>query len=145
MPPSDRRLSTITLFARFCDTDATGAVHHAQYLTWMEEARMQLARDAGLDYRDFMAVGTFLATTGVEIKYRRSVQYHDELQIVAWVEAMQSRGLRCGFEINARDGQTCYATAFSDHLLVNREGKPTVLPKDWKDRLLQADGAVHSA
>lgn len=100
---------------------------------------MQLARDAGIDYRDFMEVGTFLATTGVEIKYRRPVHYHDELSIVAWVEDMQSRGLRCGFEICAPDSRTCYATAFSDHLLVTREGRPTVLPKDWKDRLLASE------
>ena len=41
--------------ARYAETDQMGVVHHANYLMWMEVARVDYCRVAGFRYRDLEA------------------------------------------------------------------------------------------
>ena len=70
-------------FAQFYETDAMGIIYHANYIHWMEEARIdmmdqlgwpyQRVHDAGLDFGDTVAVQaaiTRLTPAKMEVGYR---------------------------------------------------------------------------
>ena len=43
--------------ARYYETDQMGIIHHANYIRWMEEARIDLMDQMGYPYRRFEEMG----------------------------------------------------------------------------------------
>ena len=50
---------TITISARYSETDQAGVVHHSVYPIWFEMGRTELLRVNGLAYKDLEAAGIF--------------------------------------------------------------------------------------
>src|ERR1700752_403152 len=64
----------------FEDTDAGGVVYHANYLRFMERARSDMLRLAGIDQRAAMEAGEgAYAVSDMHIKYRRPAKLDDAL------------------------------------------------------------------
>ena len=42
---------TLEIRVRYQETDGQGIVHHANYLTWLEQGRVELLRSAGHSYK----------------------------------------------------------------------------------------------
>ena len=55
--------SYVDTFARvnYSETDQMGVVYHARYAVWLDIARTEYLRQAGMSYRDLEAMGFFLA------------------------------------------------------------------------------------
>src|SRR3546814_4659268 len=71
----------------FEDTDLSGIVYHANYLRYMERARSDMLRLAGIDQRAAMEAGDGVwAVTDLAIKYRRPAKLDDDLLVVSTVE-----------------------------------------------------------
>ena len=51
---------------QFYETDAMGIVHHANYIHWMEEARVDYMEQMGYTYEMTTSSGIDLAVTGVD-------------------------------------------------------------------------------
>jgi acyl-CoA thioester hydrolase len=58
-----------------------GVAHHASYLPWLEMARTELLRDAGVSYAHLESAGVFLVIANVEVRYRRPISYDDLIEI----------------------------------------------------------------
>jgi len=68
------------------DTDAGGIVYHASYLRFMERARSDMLRVAGIDQRGALAAGEGIyAVTALAIRYRRPAKLDDALLVVSRV------------------------------------------------------------
>jgi acyl-CoA thioester hydrolase len=64
---------------RFHETDAMGVVHHASYLRYLEDARVDFLRELGHPYSTLRDVdGIEFAVIGIELSYRAPLQF-DEL------------------------------------------------------------------
>jgi acyl-CoA thioester hydrolase len=75
----------------FEDTDFSGLVYHANYLRYMERARSDMLRCAGIDQRAAFAAGTGVyAVTELAIKYHAPARYDDALLIVSTVEQVRA-------------------------------------------------------
>jgi acyl-CoA thioester hydrolase len=72
---------TIKVRVRYCECDPMGVAHHASYLPWLEMARTELLREAGVSYAQLEAAGIFLVITKVEVRYRRPIGYDDIVEI----------------------------------------------------------------
>src|SRR5689334_11030145 len=68
----------LELRARFHETDAMGVVHHASYLAYLENARVEYLRSIGRPYDEVRAEGVDLAVVGVDLAYRSPLRF-DEL------------------------------------------------------------------
>lgn len=66
---------------RYCECDPMGVAHHAAYLPWLEMARTELLRDAGVTYAQMEASGVFLVIVKVEASYRLPAFYDDEIDV----------------------------------------------------------------
>lgn len=60
---------------KFYETDAMQVVHHANYLRYFEEARVEYLRAAGMDLTVLMDEGIVFPIVEVEVKYRQSARY----------------------------------------------------------------------
>ncbi len=80
-PSRDRADYTFThrLHTRFAETDAMGIVHHAAYLPYLEEARVEFLKWIGHPYDEVRAIGLDFATLEVWVQYRKALHFDDEV------------------------------------------------------------------
>jgi len=70
------------------DTDAGGIVYYANYLKFMERARTEWLRGAGVDQSRLAAEqGLIFTIVSMEIEYRRPARLDDELRVSCVAEA----------------------------------------------------------
>ena len=88
-PATGRFLSAVHHFPLriyFEDTDLSGLVYHANYLRYMERARSDMLRIAGIDQREnHESGGGVYAVTDLNIRYRRPARLDDDLMVVSRV------------------------------------------------------------
>ncbi|MEC7520061.1 MAG: thioesterase family protein [Myxococcota bacterium] len=85
---------------QYVDTDQGGVVHHAAYLRFLEQARVELLRQRGVDYRRFeREVGKGLPVAEVRIRYERPARFDDELEVEAWVGVINRAKIRFDYRI----------------------------------------------
>ena len=66
------------------DTDAGGIVYHANYLRFMERARSEWLRAAGIDQRSLKETERLqFAVVDMQIEWRRPARYDDLLTVTA--------------------------------------------------------------
>jgi acyl-CoA thioester hydrolase len=124
---------------RYAETDAMRVAHHAAYLVWLEEARVESLRDLGFSFAEVEAGGYGHAVREVRIQYRRPVRFDQTLALqVALVYASGPRmtfGYRL-YDASELDGAgqmgaepaIPVAVATTEMIWVTPEGKPTRLP-----------------
>ena len=117
----------------FEDTDAYGIVYYANYLKFMERARSDMIRAAGVDqFAELRASGSAYAVAEVAIRYLRPARLGDELVVVSTVDEVraasvliQQRVIRAGELLT--DARV--TAAFLD-----ANGRPQRQPKYWVDK-----------
>lgn len=84
----------------YVDTDQGGVVHHAAYLRFMEQARVELLRARGIDYRRFEAERKkALPVAEVRARYKRPARFDDELEVETWVGVVNRAKIRFDYRI----------------------------------------------
>jgi acyl-CoA thioester hydrolase len=66
---------------RYGETDRMGYAHHANYPLYLEEARMELLRSLGIDYKELEDSGIILPVVTYNIKFIYPVFYDDIITI----------------------------------------------------------------
>lgn len=61
------------------DTDLAGIVYYANYLKFIERARSEMVRAAGIDQTAMKAAGQVFAVARLEADYRAPAKFDDEL------------------------------------------------------------------
>src|SRR5580658_5001505 len=136
LTPSPPTVSSVTrIRARYAETDQMGVVHHANYLIWMEVARVDYCREAGFRYRDLESQhGILLVVTEAECRYLSPARYDDEIEIVTVLARANHRAVTFQYEMSSVpplcDGEKArrIATGRTSHMFLNRELRPTTLP-----------------
>ncbi|MDC1105915.1 thioesterase family protein [Prolixibacteraceae bacterium] len=72
----------------FADTDAMGIVYYANYLRFFEMGRNAFIRDVFKSYKDIEESGVQMPVASVEVKYRRSAQFEDLLEIRTYIKSL---------------------------------------------------------
>ncbi len=83
----------------FYETDGMKVVHHANYLKYMEEARVEYLRSGGLDLNDLMADGIVFPIVEVSVKYHKPAKYDDVLLIKTYLRRVDRVRLDFDYEI----------------------------------------------
>jgi acyl-CoA thioester hydrolase len=122
----------------FEDTDLSGIVYHANYLRYMERARSDMLRLAGIDQRAAMEAGDGAwAVTDLAIKYRSPAKLDDDLLVVSTVEAVRGASVIIAQRIlrgpQALSGELLTEGRVTAAFL-SPEGRPRRQPAGWADR-----------
>jgi acyl-CoA thioester hydrolase len=112
----------------YSETDQMGVVYHARYLVWLDVARTEHLRLAGMSYRELEGSGLRLAVGEVSVRYRQPARYDDRIRIRCWVRDLASRRIDFGYAVERADDDRLLATAFTSLLALDRAMSFTRLP-----------------
>ncbi|MEP7004899.1 MAG: tol-pal system-associated acyl-CoA thioesterase [Sphingomonas bacterium] len=114
----------------FEDTDLSGVVYHANYLRYMERARSDMLRLAGIDQRAVHeAGGGAYAVSALAIRYRRPARLDDALVVVT--RLTQIRAASVDIHQRVMRGAEILSQADVTAALVSASGRPTRQPLAW--------------
>jgi len=117
----------ISIRVRYAETDRMGLLHHANYLVYFEQGRIELLRERGCTYKDLEDQGYLLVLTKVEVQYRRPARYDDLLTLRTTVVRTTSVRVDHRYEVFC-EGQLL-AEGSSTLACVDRTGRPQPLPE----------------
>jgi acyl-CoA thioester hydrolase len=111
---------------RFAETDAMGIIHHAAYLPYLEEARVEYLRSIGHPYDVVRRGGVDVAVLEVAVQYRKPLHFDDEVDVSLWVGKVTRTTFQIAYLLSV--GGEARATAVTVHGCVDANGRPTRLP-----------------
>ena len=113
----------------FEDTDLSGVVYHANYLRYMERARSDMLRLAGVDQRAAFEAGEgAYAVARLAIRYVRAARLDDLLVVIS--RTMQVRAASVNIHQRVMRGDELVAEADVEAAWV-LDGRPRRQPKAW--------------
>jgi acyl-CoA thioester hydrolase len=112
--------------ARFAETDAMGIIHHAAYLPYLEEARVEYLRHLGHPYDEVRAEGFNFAVIEAAVQYRRPLEFDDLIDVHLVAGAVSRATFQLAYLL--RVGEEARATAVTVHGCVDSDGKAARLP-----------------
>jgi acyl-CoA thioester hydrolase len=122
-------VTEITHRVNYSETDQMGVVYHARYLVWLDVARCEHMRAAGLSYRELEELGFRLAVSEATLRYRQAARYDDAVRVRCWVREAVARRVTFGYAIeHAADGRLL-ATARISLLCLDAEFRLSRLPE----------------
>ena len=114
----------------FEDTDLSGVVYHANYLRYMERARSDMLRVAGIDQRAVHEAGEgAYAIVDLAIRYRAPARLDDPLIVASRV--IRASPANVVIHQTVRRGSLVLTEAEVTAALVAPSGRPKRQPADW--------------
>ena len=114
----------------FEDTDTAGIVYYANYLKFMERARSDMLRAAGIDQRAAQETGEGVyAVAHVDIRYMRPAKLGDDLLVLSTVE--QVRAASVVIHQRVMRGPQVLADARVTAAFLDPRDRPKRQPKAW--------------
>lgn len=112
------------------DTDVSGIVYYANYLKFMERARSDMLRAAGVDQRAALEQGEgYYAVAEARIKYRRPAKLGDDLLVLS--EVREVRAASCLIHQRVMRGGEILTEATIMAAFLSAEGRPRRQPRAW--------------
>ena len=135
IPQSGTLVNGVHMFAvrvYFEDTDFSGVVYHAGYLRFMERARSDMLRMAGIDQRGLWDAGEgAYAVTELSIKYRRAARFDDALVVDSRIARVGAATCQIR-QLILRAGELV-TDALVTAALIGSDGRPKRQPRAWRD------------
>ena len=118
----------IQIRVRYAETDRMGLLHHANYLVYFEQARIEYLRAVCGSYKDLEDQGYLLVLAKAEVRYKKPAHYDDVLTVRTTVTRASPIRLEHRYEV-VRDGQLI-AEGATTLACVDKQGKLQPMP-DW--------------
>ena len=116
------------------DTDLAGLVYYANYFKFIERARSEMVREAGIDQLEMKrARGVVFAVRRVEADYLAAAHYDDELLVETTLDRL--KGARFDMPQKVFRGDQLLFEARVSVVCIGREGRATRLPADICQKL----------
>jgi len=123
------RVHHFACHAYFEDTDVSGVVYHANYLKYMERARSDMLRAAGIDQRAAIESGEGVYVVAeLDIKYRGPAKLDDDLLVLS--EVVEVRAASCTIQQRVMRGTDVLTDARVTAAFI-RDGRPKRQPRAW--------------
>lgn len=114
----------------FEDTDFSGLVYHGNYLKFLERARSDMLKLAGIEQRKMFESGEGVyAITEINIKYKAPARFDEDLLIISTVEGVRPVGCTIHQRV-IRDGQLLIEAEVKAAFL-SPQGRPKRQPAAW--------------
>lgn len=120
--------------AQYYETDQMGIIHHANYIHWFEEARLDYLDKQGISYKKIEDLGIIVPVLEVQSQYKGMVHFGDEVRIFTNVEEYTGTRLSLSYEIKDADDKLvttgiskhCFLSAVSGRLISLKKNFPEV-------------------
>lgn len=106
---------------QYYETDMMGVVHHANYIHWMEEARIEFMDRMGFPYKRMEAEGVLSPVKNIQVNYLKPCTFGDEVEIRAGVRDFNGVVITMFYEMSVNGEPVFNGT--SEHVFLDRNGK----------------------
>jgi acyl-CoA thioester hydrolase len=118
---------------RYAETDQMGVVYYANYLVWMEVARVEYCKSVGFSYEEMEREdGIFLAVAEARCRYLHPARFDQDVTIETTLSDAHSRMVSFAYEIRLTQDGRKLATGETKHVFVGRDLKPVRLPEKYR-------------
>ena len=105
----------------YYETDMMGLVHHANYIHWMEEARIDFMDRMGFPYARMEAEDVVSPVKSIQVNYLKPCTFGDEVDITAGVKNFNGVVLTMAYDMRV-NGEPVFSGT-SEHVFLDRTGK----------------------
>ncbi len=137
-PPAHAATSVYCYTVPFFDTDAMGVVHHANYVRYLELARIKFLAEHDEPYETYLAQDRHFAVTRCEVHYKKSARFGDVIEITCWLNRAGGASLELGYVMEL-DGELLVSAA-TEHAMVDGDGRPRRIPRERRESLRKLVG-----
>ena len=120
------------------ETDQMRVIHHANYLKYLEEARIYYLDNIGLPYKMLEDIGIVSPVLEIECRYKKSILFNEVVEIHITMSNITTVKFEFDYEIINSNNEVCF-TAHSKHCLL-KNGNVISIKKensDWYNLLLE--------
>ena len=122
---------------KFYETDGMQVVHHANYLRYFEEARVEYLREGGVDLTELMEKGIVFPIVEVNVKYHQSAHYDEVLFIKTYLRRVDRARLDFDYELVSEKTGALLTTGHTVNTYTDmKTGRIVRLPKEKLTRLI---------
>lgn len=118
---------------QYYETDKMGITHHANYIRWMEEARVDFLDQIGYGYARLERDGIISPVVSVECQYKHPTTFDDAVRIRVEVEEFKGVRLVVRYTMTNETTGALVLTGRSTHCFTDGEGKPVVLRRQFPE------------
>jgi acyl-CoA thioester hydrolase len=121
------------LRVRYAETDQMGVVYYANYLVWMEVARVEYCKFVGFSYEQMERNdGIFLAVSEAHCRYHFPARFDQEVIVQTRLADAHPRMVRFSYEMRLVEDGRKLATGETRHVFCGRDLKPVRLPQKYR-------------
>jgi acyl-CoA thioester hydrolase len=126
-----------------------GVVHHQNYISYFELARIEYLRNRGLNYSSWFALGIHLPVIDVYVRYRRAAYLDDLLTVESRLSELGRVRVRFDYRVfREKDGvEELVAEGHTTLACVGNDHAPMRLPNEAVQVLLSREmraSEIHS-
>ena len=120
---------------RYSETDQMGVVHHANYLLYLEQARIEWLKKLGFSYAQMEQDGVMLPVTEIHLKYKKPLRFEDEIIINIALKKIPTSRIVFDYEIVTKKEQL-HALASTTLIFMNSTTRrPCRPPADFMKKV----------
>ena len=94
--------------AQYYETDQMKIIHHANYIRWFEEARVDMMEKIGFGYAKMEGMGILCPVLGVSAEYKQMVHFNDRVSIECRIAEYTGLKLTILYQVkNLETGAVC--------------------------------------
>ncbi len=123
---------------RYAETDQMGVVHHAAYVPWLEQGRVDWLARLGVNYAELESAGVFFPVTDLRLVYRRALRFGDAVLVETRLVQLASRKLSFAYRVYVVGDDRPAAMGRSVHVAQDAEGRVRRLPPSLFESLRSA-------
>ena len=106
---------------QYYETDMMGVTHHANYIRWMEEARIDFMDRIGFPYKRMEAEGVLSPVKSLQANYLKPCTFGDEVEIAVRVVDFNGVVITLAYDMRVT-GEPVF-TGTSEHVFLDRGGR----------------------
>ena len=117
---------------QYYETDMMGVAHHANYIRWMEEARIDYMDQLGFPYSEMEKRGVVSPVKALSCEYKHPCAFGDEIGISISVESFNGVVMTILYVMRNQNDELVFQGR-SEHVFLNSEGHFVRLRKNMPD------------
>ena len=126
----------------YYETDQMGIVHHSNYIRLFEEARLDMMKKAGMDYRALEEMGIIIPVTFAECRYLLPLRFGDEIIIHTKMAKYDGIKMEVSYKVYKTDtGELC-TEGKTGHCFLNKELRPIRMKRQYPELFSKLKGML---
>lgn len=105
--------------ANYYETDQMGIIHHAHYIHWFEEARVDFMEQMGYGYQKAMECGLDFALLSAHCEYKSMARFGDKLSIQIRITELTPARMTVSYDVADAGSGELRATGYTKHCYYN--------------------------